>query len=136
MENHLNRVDKSLEELTRKVQKHTVQKTPEIVNLNYSFDKKQNVENQTDSKFNFKSLLKPPYIFICGLPILFLILLIYLQPSFIMYTERDKENPRKIISKLSIKKLLLWTLALSCVLGVCIYYFFYMKKQNVENQTS
>ena len=87
MESHLHGVDKSLAELTKKVQKHTTHQTPEIIN-NYSFDQKSSTTKQN---FSFKNLLKPPYVFIIGLPLLFLILLIYLQPSFVMDVSRIKQ---------------------------------------------
>ena len=130
MESHLHGVDESLAALTKKVQKHTMQKTPELIN-NYSFDKNSSTTTK-EQKFTFKSLLKPPYVFIIGLPLLFLILLIYLQPSFIMDISPDKTDPVKQVKTLSIKKLLIWSLVLAGILGGCIYYFFYMKKQNVQ----
>lgn len=130
MESHLHRVDESLAALTKKVQKHTTHQTPEIIN-NYSFDQKSSTTT-TEQNFSFKNLLKPPYVFIIGLPLLFLILLIYLQPSFVMDVSPDKTNPLKEIKTLSIKKLLIWSLVLAGILGGGIYYFFYMKKQNME----
>ena len=128
MESHLHGVDESLAALTKKVQKHTMQKTPELIN-NYSFDKKCST---TEQNFSFKNLLKPPYVFIIGLPLLFLILLIYLQPSFVMDVSPDTKDPLKQVKTLSIKKLLIWSLVLAGILGGGIYYFFYMKKQNME----
>tara|TARA_Y100000591_G_C21588890_1_gene572089 strand:- start:157 stop:564 length:408 start_codon:yes stop_codon:yes gene_type:complete len=130
MESHLHGVDESLEALTKKVQKHTMLKTPELIN-NYSFDKNSSTTTK-EQEFTFKSLLKPPYVFIIGLPLLFLILLIYLQPSFIMDISPDKTDPVKQVKTLSIKKLLIWSLVLAGILGGGIYYFFYMKKQNVQ----
>lgn len=130
MESHLHRVDESLAALTKKVQKHTTHQTPELIN-NYSFDQKS-ATTTTKQNFSFKNLLKPPYVFIIGLPLLFLILLIYLQPSFIMDISPDKTDPVKQVKTLSIKKLLIWSLVLAGILGGGIYYFFYMKKQNVQ----
>lgn len=128
MDTHLDRVDRSLEELTKKVQKHTT-KTPEILNP------KQN-ETTTFSQegFRWKMLLKPPYIFMIALPIAFIILLVYFKPFLVM--ETDPKDPLKEKKYLSIQKVLLWSVVLSCISGACIYYFIYMKKNNTTEQTS
>jgi len=125
METHLERVDRSLEELTKKVQKHTTKKTPDLIN--YSFEKSESKEGESSGKFSVKTLLKPPYVFMIGLPLMFLILLLYLQPSFI--TEIDDTDPSKQKRYVSVKKLLWWTIGLAGIAGGVIYYVFYMKKQ-------
>ena len=126
MDTHLDRVDRSLEELTKKVQKHTT-KTPEILNPKKS-------ETTSFEGFQWKMLLKPPYIFIIALPIAFIILLVYFKPFLVM--ETDPKDPLKEKKYLSIQKVLLWSVILSCISGACIYYFIYMKKNNTTEQTS
>ena len=126
MDMHLDRVDRSLEELTKKVQKHTT-KTPEI--LTHSEN-----ETQSPTGFQWKVLLKPPYIFMIVLPIIFIILLVYFKPFVVM--ETDPEDPLKEKKYLSIQKVLLWSIVLSCISGACIYYFIYMKKNDTtEHKT-
>ena len=44
--------------------------------------------------------------------------------------------PLKEKKYLSIQKVLLWSVVLSCISGACIYYFIYMKKNNTTEQTS
>ena len=126
MDTHLDRVDRSLEELTKKVQKHTT-KTPEILNPKKS-------DSNSPTGFQWKILLKPPYIFMIALPIIFIILLVYFKPFLVM--ETDPKDPLKEKKYLSIQKVLLWSVVLSCISGACIYYFIYMKKSNTSEQTS
>ena len=123
METHLDRVDRSLEELTKKVQKHVSYKTPEIINNNH--------EKQTQNGFQLNVLLKPPYVFIIALPIIFIILLLYFQPSIVQVIDSNDESKKYV----SFKKLMIWSIVFSCISGGAIYYFFYMKKKsnNVEN---
>jgi hypothetical protein len=128
MESHLDRVDRSLEELTKKVQKHTL-KTPDIINP--TSDK---TDKTSKPGFQWKMLLKPPYIFMIVLPIIFIILLVYFKPFLLM--ETDPKDPLKEKKYLSIQKVLLWSIVLSCISGSCIYYFVYMKKNNTPEQTS
>ena len=112
MDTHLDRVDRSLEELTKKVQKHTI-KTPEILNPKKS-------DSNSPTGFQWKMLLKPPYIFMIALPIIFIILLVYFKPFLVM--ETDPKDPLKEKKYLSIQKVLLWSVVLSCISGACIYF--------------
>ena len=128
MDTHLDRVDRSLEELTKKVQKHTT-KTPDILNQT---DRETSPSPPTG--FQWKMLLKPPYIFMIALPIIFIILLVYFKPFIVM--ENDPKDPLKEKKYLSIQKVLLWSVVLSCISGACIYYFIYIKKNDTSEQTS
>ena len=129
MTTHLDNVDRSLEELTKKVQKHTM-KSPDLIN-GIKIDTNESDNEEQPKKFDFSILLKPPYVFIIGLPLFFIISLLYIQPYFIM--EIDKKNPLKHKKYVGFKKLMQWTIAMSCVFGACIYYFIYVKKNDSEN---
>ena len=128
MDTHLDRVDRSLEELTKKVQKHTT-KTPDILNQT-----DRETSSSSPTGFQWKMLLKPPYIFMIALPIIFIILLVYFKPFIVM--ENDPKDPLKEKKYLSIQKVLLWSVVLSCISGACIYYFIYIKKNDTSEQTS
>ena len=125
MELHLNRVDRSLEELTKKVQKHT-SKTPEIINID--------TPKNENKGFKWNILLKPPYIFMIVLPLVFIILLMYFKPSIIL--ELDPKDPLQQTKYINVQKLLIWSVVLSCICGACIYYFLYMKKTENEETTN
>ena len=129
MDTHLDRVDRSLEELTKKVQKHTT-KTPEFLNSK----KSESTSTTSPEGFKWKMLLKPPYIFMIALPIAFIILLVYFKPFLVM--ETDPNDPLTEKKYLSIQKVLLWSVVLSCISGACMYYFVYMKKNNTSEQSS
>ena len=124
METHLDRVDRSLEELTKKVQKHVAYKTSEIDTNN----NENNNENKTGNKF-LNTILKPPYIFIIGLPMIYIILLLYLQPSFVKVIDPNDKKKQYV----SFKKLMLWSIVFSSITGIIIYYFFF-KEKNTENK--
>ena len=50
--------------------------------------------------------------------------------------ENDPKDPLKEKKYLSIQKVLLWSVVLSCISGACIYYFIYIKKNDTSEQTS
>lgn len=115
MDDHLNNVDQSLEELTKKVRKH-IYKEPEP----------ESVENVNAEKppTLLSKLLQPPTIFFIAIPIASLIILALWQPEVVMKT--DPEDKKK--KYLHFKRLIFWTVVLSIMAGIGVYYFFYNQK--------
>jgi len=70
---------------------------------------------------------KTTIAFIVAIPVLILVLLIFLKPGFVTYVQQDNEG--KECKKLYIKKLLIWTVALSVPLFVAGWVYFYRKKK-------
>ena len=70
---------------------------------------------------------KTTIVFIVAIPIVILVLLIFIKPGFVKYVQQDNEG--KECKKLYIKKLLIWTVALSVPLLVGGWFYFYRKKK-------
>ncbi len=89
------------------------------------------IENLENKSGNIMSYFKSPYLYMVGIFVVLFFVFLVMKPRLVTVEVEGKEG-----RKLSIKKLLVWSVALSAPLIFAIYFYIYRKVKSPTGESA